>query len=67
MHVEVLKEVAERLPFRPFVGRLDNGAVYEFKEPRDLGAPRDYRHIVHFGEHESELIDTESIAEVTAR
>jgi len=67
VHIASLKEVTERLPFRPFVVRLNNGAAYEFKEPRDFGAPRDYRHIVYFGEHESVLIDAESIAEVTAR
>jgi hypothetical protein len=67
MQVEILKEVTERTPFRPFSVRLNNGAEYEFKEARDFGAPRDYRCIIFFGDHEWALIDTESIAEVIVR
>ena len=67
MKVRGLKAVSERKPFRPFVVRLTNGAEYEFKEPRDFGAPRDYRWIIHFSEHESVLIDTDSIVEVVGR
>jgi hypothetical protein len=59
-----IKEAAERQPFRPFAVRLNNGMRYLFREPRDLGAPRDYRAIFFFGESGFVLIDTESIAEL---
>lgn len=38
-----IRELAERQPFRPFAVRLSNGASYTFREPRQSGAPRDYR------------------------
>jgi hypothetical protein len=67
MQAQGIKEVVEKQPFRPFVVRLTNGAEYEFKQPRDIGAPRDYRWIYFFGEHESVRIDSDSIAEVIER
>lgn len=44
--------------------RLNNGARYVFKDPRNLGAPRDYHVIFFFGDTEFALIDTDSIAAV---
>ena len=67
MKVKDLRQVAERKPFQPFVIRLTNGAEYQFKEPRDLGATKDYRSIFHFGESGWDLIDTESIVEISVR
>jgi hypothetical protein len=64
MNATAIKDVAERQPFRAFTLRLNNGAQYTFKEPRNFGAPRDYREIFFFGESEWVLIDTESIAEI---
>ena len=59
-----LKEAAERKPFRPFAVRLNNGAEYTFREPRDFGAPKDYREIFYFGDAGFVLIDAEAIAEI---
>ena len=67
MKVKDFRQVAERKPFQPFVIRLPNGAEYQFKEPRDLGATKDYRSIFHFGESGWDLIDTESIVEISVR
>jgi len=67
MNAIALKEVAEGKPFRPFTVRLTNGAEYTFSEPRDFGAPKDYREIVFFGDSELVLIDPESIAEIIRR
>ncbi len=67
MQVKEIKKLAERNPFRPFAVRLTNGAEYEFNDPRDFGAPRDFRMIFHFGEHDSVRIDTDSIVEVFER
>ena len=41
MQVADLKEVVEREPFRPFTVRLNNGAQYTFKTPRNIGASID--------------------------
>ena len=38
-----IRDLAERQPFRPFAVRLSNGVSYSFREPRQFGAPRDYR------------------------
>jgi len=57
----------ERRPFRPFAVRLNNGARYTFREPRDVGAPRDYRLIICFGANEAVRIDSDSIAEIIER
>ncbi|MCL4789538.1 MAG: hypothetical protein KJ070_22565 [Verrucomicrobia bacterium] len=59
-----IKDVVERKPFKPFTVRLNSGAQYTFKEPRDFGAPRNYREIVFFGDSELVLIDPESITEI---
>lgn len=64
MKVREIKELIERRPFRPFAVRLNNGTRYTFREPRDVGAPRDYRLIIHFGPSESVRIDTDSITEI---
>ncbi len=65
MEVEDIKGLVERQPFRPFGVRLSNGAQYTFKEPRDIGAPKDYRLIIYFGEKgELVFIETDSIVEV---
>ena len=64
MKVEDIKGVMERRPFRPFGVRLSNGAKYDFKESRDVGAPKDYHLIIYFGEKEAVLIDSDSIVEV---
>ncbi|PWU09052.1 MAG: hypothetical protein C5B50_28295 [Verrucomicrobia bacterium] len=62
-----IKDIAERQPFRPFTVRLTNGAQYTFNEPRNLGAPRDYRVIFFFGDSEWAMLDSENIAEVIQR
>jgi hypothetical protein len=67
MNAAAIKEVAERQPFRPFAVRLNNGVQYTFNEPRNFGAPRDYREIFYFGETDWVLIDLESITEVIRR
>jgi hypothetical protein len=59
-----IKKIAQRSPFRPFAVRLSNGAHYTFQEPRDFGAPRNFRMIFYFGKDEAVRIDTESIVEV---
>ncbi|MGA2556937.1 MAG: hypothetical protein ABSG04_11760 [Verrucomicrobiota bacterium] len=64
MKVEDIKSLVERQPFRPFGVRLNNGMRYVFKEPRDVGAPRDYHLLIYFGPDQMVLIDTESIAEI---
>jgi hypothetical protein len=64
MQISEIKQLAERQPFRPFAVRLSNGAQYSFNEPRDFGAPRDFRMIFFFGENQAVRIDTENIVEV---
>ena len=64
MKVADIKEVAEREPFRPFSIRLNNGAQYTFKSPREIGATRAYNMIFFFGESSAARIDTDSIVEV---
>ena len=64
MNAAAIKEVAERQPFRPFAVRLNNGREYTFSQPKDFGAPKDYRDIIFFGDSGFVLIDTESIAEI---
>jgi hypothetical protein len=64
MDTVAIKEIAERRPFRPFAVQLNNGAKYTFNEPRDFGAPQDYREILFFGKSEWVLIDSDSIAEI---
>jgi hypothetical protein len=67
MNATALKEVPEGRPFRPFTLRLNNGAQYTFTEPRNFGAPGNYREIFFFGDSEWVLIDTESIADITRK
>lgn len=67
MRVKDIRQIAERRPFQPFVIRLTNGSEYEFKEPRDLGATKDYRSIFYFGGSGWDLIDTERIVEVNVK
>ena len=67
MKVEEIKKFAKSQPFRPFGIRLNNGAQYTFQEPREIGAPKDWHIIIHFGECDADLIDTASIVEVFGR
>jgi len=67
MKVQEIQKLVEQKPFRPFDIRLNNGAKYSFKEPRDIGAPRDYHLIFYFGESEWALIDADAITEVFTR
>ena len=67
MNAAAIKEVAERQPFRPFAVRLNNGTQYTFSEPRNFGAPKDFREIFYFGDSEWVLIDLESITEIIRR
>lgn len=64
MQLEEIKGLVERKPFRPFGVRLNNGAQYAFKEPRDIGAPKDYHLVIYFGDSQVVLIDTDSIVEI---
>jgi hypothetical protein len=64
MRTSEIKHLAERQPFRPFAVRLSNGAQYSFNEPRDFGAPRDFRMIFFFDENQALRIDTENIVEI---
>ncbi len=67
MKVEEIKGLVERRPFRPFAVRLNNGAEYAFADPKNVGAPEDYRLIIYFGKSEAVRIDTDSIVEIFAR
>ena len=49
MEINQIKARMKRDPFRPFGIRLVNGAVYEFRERRDFGAPRDFHTLFYFG------------------
>lgn len=64
MQVQDIKEIVERAPFRPFTVRLNNGAEYHVRQPRDVGAPQNYRLLIYFGEGQTVRIDTDSIAKV---
>lgn len=59
-----IQHSVKRNPFRPFAVRLNNGVRYEFKNARDVGAPKDYHMIIHFGDKEAVRIDTDSIVEI---
>ena len=67
MKVQEIKSLAERQPFRPFAVRLNNGAQYSFREPRDIGATKDYSMIFFFGRSHAVRIDADSIAEIIER
>jgi hypothetical protein len=64
MKVKDIKSLVERQPFRPFAVRLSNGVKYTFTNPRDVGAPKDYRLLVYFGDSEVVRIDTDSIVDL---
>ncbi|MBM3838116.1 MAG: hypothetical protein FJ398_09150 [Verrucomicrobia bacterium] len=67
MKIAEIKGLVERQPFRPFAVRLNNGAQYTFREPRDVGATKDYHILVFFGRSEAVRIDTDSIVEIIER
>jgi hypothetical protein len=64
MRVADIKTAAERQPFRPFTLRLNNGAKYTFKNPRDFGAPKNCRVVFYFGGTDWVPIDADSITEL---
>lgn len=65
MQTADLKELLERDPFRPFSLRLNNGAQYSFKTPRDLGATKDYHMIFFFADTGGAArIDSDSVVEI---
>jgi hypothetical protein len=67
MKTSEIKPFVERAPFRPFAIRLSNGARYDFREPRSLGATRDAETLFYFGETGGfVLIDADNIVEVIA-
>ena len=60
-----LHQYVNRQPFRPFSVRLSNGARYDFKTARDLGAPRNPGWtLVYFGANDLVIIDVENIVEI---
>ena len=67
MKIAEIKGLVERQPFRPFGVRLNNGGQYTFREPRDVGATKDYHIIIFFGRSEAVRIDTGSIVEIIER
>ncbi|HZL14402.1 MAG TPA: hypothetical protein VFC85_09720 [Verrucomicrobiae bacterium] len=64
MKVQEIQNFVERQPFRPFGIRLNNGVEYIFNEPRDIGAPKNYRLLIYFGKSEAVRIDPDSITEI---
>lgn len=62
-----IKSLVERQPFRPFSVRLTNGAQYNFKDSRDVGATKDYHMLFWFGRSEAVRIDSDSIVEIFER
>ena len=64
MQASEIKRVAERQPFRPFGLRLTNGAEYYFTEPRQFGAPGNFRTIFFFDQDDWVLIDSDTVVEV---
>ena len=68
MKVQEIHKLVVREPFRPFAIRLNNGAKYNFKTARDLGAAKDGHLLFYFADSgDVVLIDAESIVEVFAR
>ena len=68
MKVKEILNLVEREPFRPFAIRLNNGAKYSFKTPRDLGAAKDGHLFFYFADSgDVVFIDADSIVEVFAR
>lgn len=67
MKTAEIKPFVDHVPFRPFAVRLSNGARYDFRDPKSLGATRDGETLFYFGEAGGfVLIDTGNIVEVTA-
>ena len=62
-----IKSLVERQPFRPFSVRLTNGAQYNVKDSRDVGATKDYHMLFWFGRSEAVRIDSDSIVEIFER
>ena len=67
MKVQGIKSLAEGQPFRSFAVRLNNGAHYTFREPREIGATKDYSMIFFLGRSHAVRIDADSIAEIIER
>lgn len=68
MKVLELEKLVERDPFRPFSIRLNNGAKYDFKTRRDLGAAKDCHLLFYFADSgENVRIDADSIVEIFER
>lgn len=67
MNIAEIKGMVERESFRPFAVRLSNGSQYSFREPRDVGATKDYHILIYFGRSEAVRIDTENIVEIIER
>jgi hypothetical protein len=65
MKTTEIKPFVDRTPFRPFAVRLTNGARYEFRDSKSLGATRDGETLFFFGETGGfVLIDAENIVEI---
>jgi hypothetical protein len=68
MKVQEIERLVEREPFRPFAARLNNGAKYNFKARRDLGATKNYHLLFYFADSgDAVRIDADSIAEIFER
>ncbi len=68
MKVKEIQHLVDRSPFRPFAVRLNNGAKYNFKTARDLGAAKDGHLLFYFADSgDVVFIDADSIVEVFAR
>lgn len=65
MKVQEVQDVVERTPFRPFAVHLTNGAKYDFKTQRDLGATKDCQILYFFADAGGSVrIDADSIVEI---
>lgn len=65
MKVQKIQEVVEREPFQPFGVRLSNGAKFNFKTRRDLGATKDCLILYYFADSGHNVrIDADSIVEI---
>lgn len=68
MKVQAIQGRVERQPFRPFAIRLNNGAKYNFKTARDLGAAKDGHLLFYFADSGDVVrIDADSIVEIFER
>lgn len=60
--------MVERQPFRPFAVRLSDGAKYNFKSRRDLGATKDCLTLYYFADAGGSVrIDADNIVEIFER